>query len=222
MPQVGFAVRRRVRTPAIRLKAIVKDREMRCCNRVAGAGLLHPLGKGIPRAPGVLAVKEKSLPMQFIGAALGLHVHAPARRPVRRGLHVAGRRLDRADRRLADRRIHALRPPPAPFPPVLPPCPNGPCPENPALTRWFRWSSQRPAPCPLHPPRSRPAAGPRPAARFGPGRPPGLRMWAHCPTRNPASAARSPAAPATPAALIVVVHRRSCRAALLRGRQNRS
>ena len=42
--------------------------------------------------------------MQLIGAALGIHVHAPARRPVYRGFYVAGHRLHRADRRFAERK----------------------------------------------------------------------------------------------------------------------
>src|ERR1035437_10518954 len=62
--------------------------------------LCDPLGKGIPRAPGVLAVEEKPLPMQLIGAALGLHVHAPTRSPGCGGLPVAGPRLHRTARRL--------------------------------------------------------------------------------------------------------------------------
>jgi hypothetical protein len=54
------------------------------------------------RAPQkVLAIKDKSLPMQLIGAALSLHIHAPAGSPVDRSLYVAGHRLHCADRRLA-------------------------------------------------------------------------------------------------------------------------
>ena len=64
--------------------------------------LRHPLSKGVLRAPGVLAVEEKALTVQAVGAALGLHVHAPAGGALARGLHVSGNRFDLADRRLAD------------------------------------------------------------------------------------------------------------------------
>jgi hypothetical protein len=71
--------------------------------------------------------------------------------------------------------------------------PTLPAQRNPAL---IHWSGQRPAPGhSIH--RNLGRLHPRPAAKSAPGLPPGSPMWAYCPAQNPASAARSPAAPAT-------------------------
>lgn len=65
----------------------------------AWPGLLHPLRKGILCPPIILAVEEKPLSVQPVGAALGLHVHTPAGGARAFGLHVAGRRFHLANRR---------------------------------------------------------------------------------------------------------------------------
>ncbi len=98
-------------------------RKRRRGGRRGRRGLLHPLGKGILRAPGALAVIEEALPVQAVGSALGFDVHASSGSPGRFRLNVAGRHLHLADRRLAYR--GSVRPGPrlrhsCRFLPVLP------------------------------------------------------------------------------------------------------
>ena len=99
-----FVVRRRIKLRRA-VWTIVKERNRgQSSGRIIGkdgrGGLRDPLAKWIPRPPGVLAVEEKSLPVQPIGAAQGLNVHPPAGSAQPFGLRVAGRCFHFADRRL--------------------------------------------------------------------------------------------------------------------------
>src|ERR1039458_2074308 len=104
----GVGLRRSVRRRLVRsarILKIIKDRKRGGVvrrERRGRPGLRYPLGKGIPRAPGVLAVKEKSLSVQPVGTALGLHVHSSAGGAYPFGLGVSRSRLHLADRRLGD------------------------------------------------------------------------------------------------------------------------
>ena len=73
-------------------------------------GLFDPLRKGIARAPVVLAIEEKTLAMEAVGAALGFDIHASAGCARAFGIGITGDRLHRAHGGLADREISPTGP----------------------------------------------------------------------------------------------------------------
>lgn len=77
-------------------------RKHRNGGRGGWGGLLHPLGKGVARPPGVLAVEQKALAVQEVGAALGFNFYASARGARAFGFHVAGHGAHLADGGFAD------------------------------------------------------------------------------------------------------------------------
>src|ERR1039458_2887234 len=73
-------------------------------------GFFYPLGEGILRAPRILAIEQKGLPVQPVGPAAGLHFHAPAGGSRCCRLHIAGNRLHFSDCRLAGGSAAPARP----------------------------------------------------------------------------------------------------------------
>src|SRR5580658_1633950 len=95
---------------------VIKDRDgkrrpRRIICKSRRRGLLHPLRKRILRAPRILAIEKKSLSMQPVRAARGLHVHPPAGRARSFRLGISSDCLNFVDRRLRHLRSTASGPP---------------------------------------------------------------------------------------------------------------